>query len=362
MKIAFITNCLEPGKDGVGDYAMPLARECARRGNATRLMALNDPYVDAPLVNENSLRVSTKSPWKERVEKAREYVAAFSPDFVSVQFVAYGFHPRGIDPALTRRLSAIIGSRPVHFMFHELWIGAEKGARLKDRLMGMMQRSGILGMVRSLDTRKVHTNTAAYATLLRAHGVAASTLPLFGSIPLPPPGLAARVQGETTVFGMFGALHPVWQPEPLFSLLRASGKKIVIAHIGRLGVTGEPLWKKLNHDYAGSIEFRRLDEQPPEKIADFFRAEIDYGIATTPWGLIGKSATVVSMLEHGLPVIVNRDDWQTGATPDQGPVSPLLIKMDGTLAEKLRVTPRGEPFSLLPGVATQFLGDLEQTL
>jgi hypothetical protein len=41
MKLLFITGCLEPGKDGVGDYTRELATECARRGHAVFLISLN---------------------------------------------------------------------------------------------------------------------------------------------------------------------------------------------------------------------------------------------------------------------------------------------------------------------------------
>ena len=326
MKIAFITSCLEPGKDGVGDYTTLLAGECARRGHATRLVALNDPHLDCPEAGAGSLRLASKSPWKERVESAGEFLRAFAPDFVSLQFVCYGFHARGTDPALASRFRAIIGAAPVQIMFHELWIGAGKGARLKDRLTGAIQR----------------------ACLLR--------------IPMPSPDTKARVRGDKLVFGMFGTLHPIWPPEPLFSTLLTPGKKIEVVHIGRMGTPGEALWEKLTEDYAGVIEFRKAGELPPEKIAEVFRSEIDYGIATTPWELIGKSAAAAAMLEHGLPVIVNRDDWEIDAPVETGAHPPLLIKMDRELPQKLDAARREEPVSFLPGVATRFLGDLERAL
>jgi len=362
VKIAFITSCLEPGKDGVGDYTTLLAGECARRGHATRLVALNDPHLDCPEAGAGSLRLASKSPWKERVESAGEFLRAFAPDFVSLQFVCYGFHARGTDPALASRFRAIIGAAPVQIMFHELWIGAGKGARLKDRLTGAIQRACLLRVVGVLNTRVVHANTAAYAALLRARGVAASTLPLFGSIPMPSPDTKARVRGDKLVFGMFGTLHPIWPPEPLFSTLLTPGKKIEVVHIGRMGTPGEALWEKLTEDYAGVIEFRKAGELPPEKIAEVFRSEIDYGIATTPWELIGKSAAAAAMLEHGLPVIVNRDDWEIDAPVETGAHPPLLIKMDRELPQKLDAARREEPVSFLPGVATRFLGDLERAL
>ena len=362
VKIAFITSCLEPGKDGVGDYTTLLAAECARRGHTTCLIALNDPYVDRGAAKATPLRLSPKSPWEERVRNAGDFLRAFAPDFVSLQFVCYGFHPRGTDWALASRLRAIIGAVPVHIMFHELWIGAGNGARLKDRLTGVIQRACLLRVVKTLDTRVVHANTAAYAALLRARGITASTLPLFGSIPMPSRGMKARARGDTLVFGMFGTLHPIWPPEPLFSMLRTLEKKIGIVHIGRMGAPGEALWERLTKDYAGAVEFRRVGEQPPEKIAEIFCKEIDFGIATTPWMLIGKSAAVAAMLEHGLPVIVNRDDWKIDAAMGSGVGSPLLIKMDNDLPQRLNAVRREEPASLLPGVATRFLGDLELAL
>ena len=36
----------------------------------------------------------------------------------------------------------------------------------------------------------------------------------------------------------------------------------------------------------------------------------DLGIASHPWALIGKSGAAAAMIEHGLPVLVPRDDSQ----------------------------------------------------
>ena len=49
MVILFLTGCLQPGKDGVGDYTRLLARECIRQGQACCLIALDDPYVREPM-------------------------------------------------------------------------------------------------------------------------------------------------------------------------------------------------------------------------------------------------------------------------------------------------------------------------
>jgi hypothetical protein len=302
------------------------------------------------------LRLSPSLAWPERVEKAKEFLSAFKPDFVSLQFVCYGFHPRGIDFGLAGRLGEIIGRRPVQIMFHELWIGAEQGAPLKDRLVGNVQRSLLLRLPRVLDARVIHTSNAAYAAMLRERNVTAELLPLFGAIPIN--GTPPFPRDDTLVLGMFGALPPVWPPEPLLSLLAGTGRKITLAHIGGIGA-GAGLWDKMERRYRGAVEFKRLGTQSPERIAQFLGAETDLGIATVPWELAGKSGAVAAMLEHGLPVIVNRDDWHLNKGADAGHVSPLLVKMDESLPEKLSTLRRARPQSRLPETAAQFLNALE---
>jgi hypothetical protein len=359
MKIAFITSCLQPGCDGVGDYTRLLAGECERRGHSTALLALNDPF--AGPFDANPMRLSPSLPWKTRVFDAGKYIDAFDPDIVSLQFVCYGFEPRGFVWRLASRLRAIIGKRPVQVMFHETWIGAGKNEGVKKNMAGAIQRFGILNIVRTLNVRAIHTSNSAYAGMLDVRGLSASVLPLFGSIPVPAPGSPAKVRGDSLVFGLFATLHPEWPPEPLISILLGTGKKIGIEHIGRIG-SGEGLWNKLMQHYAGRIEFKRHGEQPPQRISEFFQREVDFGIATTPWVLIGKSATVAAMLEHGLPVIVNRDDWRIARETRSQPCSSLLIKMDESLPGKLLTARRADCQAMLPVVAGRFLGELERVI
>jgi hypothetical protein len=67
------------------------------------------------------------------------------------------------------------------------------------------------------------------------------------------------------------------------------------------------------------------------------------------------------MLEHGVPVIVNRDDvqFEFDAAPEP---SPLLYRMDEGLASWLaQPRPRMPPAPRLASMATQFIADLERT-
>jgi len=46
---------------------------------------------------------------------------------------------------------------------------------------------------------------------------------------------------------------------------------------------------------------------------------LDLGLATTPLEVIQKSGSAAAMLEHGLPLLVIRDDWHLRGTARQSP-------------------------------------------
>jgi hypothetical protein len=129
--------------------------------------------------------------------------------------------------------------------------------------------------------------------------------------------------------------------------------------IGRLG-SGADLWQSLSEAYGREFRFVRLGEHAPQRIAQVLQA-IDFGVATTPYALIGKSATVAAMVEHGLPVIVNRDDVEfAGYCAERSPVSSQIVKMDEQLVDTLPGLTRRAPHFLLPQVAQRFLADLSE--
>ncbi len=337
----------------MGDYTALLAEECARRGHAALRIALGDGYVTGVEAGSGVLRLGAGMDWQERVARAREAVEGFGAEVVSLQWVPYAFHPRGIPWGIQKGLASIAGGRAAQVMCHEIWIGAEMGASLGHRVTGIAQRAVLQRVFRALRPGCVQTSNGAYAALLRRVGVEAEVLPLFGSIPV----MDGEVEREAGVarFGMFGTLHPVWPPEPLLARLRGLGKRVEIEHMGRMG-NGEGVWREMERRYGAEFGFTRHGEQPVGRVARFFM-EMDFGIATTPLALIGKSATAAAMLEHGLPVVVNRDDVrfaEAGARP-----AGVIVMDDGLLAA-LRGAERREPRWRLPEVADQFLESLRR--
>jgi hypothetical protein len=362
LRILFICSSLEPGRDGVGDYTRCLACELSKQGHLVRCLALNDPGILAPTEDIQEfdgarltvLRLPRSERWDARARRARWWIDRFDPTWISLQFVCFGFHPRGLCWPVAGRLRAIVGERPVQIMFHELWIGAEEKARWKDRLIGGIQRACAMRLYSRLNIRCTLTSNPAYAATLQGLGLAAKILPLFGSLPLPRTPAVSR-RPALWSFLMFGALHPSWSPEPLFAHLRALGETVEIVHAGHIGHDGGR-WARLTDEYAGIFRFRQLGPLPPPGLMQAF-GEADFGIATTPWEIIGKSGSAAAMLEHGLPVVVNRDDVHYEGWREEGYDS-QLIKMGSDLPQRLRLAGRRQPQSRLEPTALRFLDEL----
>jgi hypothetical protein len=384
MRIAFVTSSLEPGKDGVGDYTRRLAAACHSLGHSCVLVALNDRYIQGVCEEQqcaqgatlDTLRLPASNSWPERLAAAQYWLECKSPEWVSLQFVAYGFHRKGLIGDLGRRLASLVTAWPLQLMLHELWIGMELGATLRERLVGRMQRQAVLSLVRHLNPAVVSTSNAIYATLLRERGVDAHILPLCGNIPvaLNPdmewlgreimkcgvPEAKAMSRERCWRFGIFGSLHPGWSSEPLFHYLseaaRQSRREVVIVSAGRRG-PDEYLWHQLERRYGNRFSFAVIGERSLEDISVFLQS-IDFGIALTPWQLIAKSGATAAMLDHGVPVIVSRDDVNYGVdTPEMA--TPLLYRMDSELPLRLLNARRQSPRNRMPELAERFIADID---
>jgi len=169
------------------------------------------------------------------------------------------------------------------------------------------------------------------------------------------------LSGDTWRFGIFGAIHPAWSPEPLFSSLvnAAPGRNVVVASIGRSG-PGKANWQAIRARYGKPFSIVSLGERTVEELSTFLQS-VDFGIATTPWQLIGKSGSAAAMLDHGLPVIVTRDDQDFGFPAASSSIHPLLYRLDSELPRWLASVRRQPARSRLPEIASQFLQDLNRS-
>ena len=133
-----------------------------------------------------------------------------------------------------------------------------------------------------------------------------------------------------------------------------NGKRICLLSLGRLGAAGRDIWEKLKCAYP-DLALPVLGEQPAEVVSIIMQTA-DFGVAASPWDLIGKSGSAAAMVEHGLPVIVTRADRQSRFTVIKPPsTDPLFHRCDDTLEAKLIAgLPKRAPHALREETATRF--------
>lgn len=366
MTVLFICAGLEPGRDGVGDYTRLLAAACIARGHSCTLLALQDRHVDSRQDETSDglrvIRLPAATPWPERLTYALDRVQHIAADWVSWQFVAYGFHPRGFLPSALLQAAAKLRGARCHIMLHELWIGLEVGASLRNRALGWLQRRGIVCLLDQLDADVVHTSNPTYRAALLREGCDCEVLPLFGNVPIAPaaPAASALLVGIT-----FGTLHPQWRPaataEWLLATAHRQGRTAALIVVGRAGAHAPGL---LNVFRDQGITVTETGELTQEAASRLFTAA-DFGIAPHPWALIGKSGAAAALLEHGLPVVVPRDDWQLRgiALTEPAHTDPLLVRLAelDAVATDHWLANRRAPASILPRTTDAFLQTLATT-
>lgn len=379
MNLLFICGSLEAGRDGVGDYTRRLAGACVAHGHECTVLALHDPHVvrrvDMTLEDVRLIRLPANEPWPDRLVCAARHVRDVGPDWVSWQLVAYGFHPRGFLPAALLQAAPGLRGPRCHVMLHELWLGLEAGASLRSRAIGWLQRRGVLCLLEQLDPDCVHSTQAAYQQALQREGVVAGLLPLFGNVPVvagPPgpvsplapwlPATTGQSPAAPLVALTFGTLHPQWRPsatvEWLISTSRRHGRVPALVAVGRAGAHAPAI---LGAFRQRGIHVGVTGELQPAEVSAVLRAA-DLGIGAHPWELIGKSGAATAMLEHGLPVLVPRDDWKLrrGAPVTPATNDPLLIRLAGLDAGTTDswLSARRPPASRLPAITDTFLETL----
>jgi hypothetical protein len=371
MRIAFLCGGL--GLGGVADYTRHLAAALKAHGVESLIVAFADREACAIAREPGALALPRTLPWRARIEEAEAALEAFAPDWVSLQFVPFAFNAKGVVALEARWLERLLQKRRVHLMMHELWVEPLPGpVPLRRRLLRAAQRASILRLLRQVRPELLHTSNAVYLDLLESAGFEASLLPLFGNVPIEARpdrawlDEALKAAGydpssRPLLFGFFGGVDPEWEGSDLFARLAAS-----LRPLGRSGIVlsagaaaGMPqrmeAWRR-SHPELG---FLALGIQPAERISAYLQA-LDFGLTSYPHPLIGKSSSIMAMLEHGLPVIVARGEH----TPDLPAVEPdmveLVLRAGGDLDAFIASPPqRRIRGSRLPEVAAAVLSDLD---
>jgi hypothetical protein len=348
MRITFICGSLEPGRDGVGDYVRRLAIELLRQGHQVSSIALNDTHINQEDVttlhieNHKLLLCRVPSKWNlsKRLAKAQKWINDFNPEWLSLQFVPFAFHPRGLPFNLGKYLVQLTKGKLWHIMFHELWVGMNYEAPLKHKYWGKVQRLIIKGVINDIKPTIIHTQTPIYQFELGRLGFKSALLPLFSNIP----NLSKPKQYQSTTIQpvrlyngtcirmvLFGGIHP---GAPVHKLAHDIAQycshnavTATLTMVGRCGSEQEhwaSIWK------AFGLYVEQLGEQAPEYISELL-LNSSIGIATTPAYLIGKSGTVAAMHNHGLPVICISAPWTPTSKLDLKTPLGILVYQEGQI-------------------------------
>jgi glycosyltransferase involved in cell wall biosynthesis len=371
MKIIFLCGSLEASNDGVGDYTRRFAGELIRQGHCSAIVAIMDKAVEERIEEcQDSddtiipvLRLPFNKGYASNCKEAKAWVDTFKPDWISLQYVPFSFHHKGLPLGLSIALKQLTKERKLHVMFHELWVGMNVEASNKHRLWGGLQQRLIENLVKKLQPHVIHTHTTLYQQQLLQLGISVSLLPLFGNIPVvhsfsKKESLDSVTNQKIFTIALFGSIHYGAPIEDFATSVCKYAYKnnldIEVVFIGRCGAALEQ-WITLCE--SKKITIKVFGEQPAAKISEVLRMA-DLGVTTTPLLLAEKSGTVAAMQEHGLPVLCVSRSWGVKGFSDE--FTPLRLKLfkGGKLSNYLVSKNESVVINSISRTSNQFLDSL----
>lgn len=308
MKISFLCGCLEPGKDGVGDYSRRLAGELLKKGHQVSLLALNDHFLDTdgeleelqallpvfrirgPMTRTHNLRLIEK-----RIEK-------LDPEWLSLQYVPFSFNNKGLPVQLAKQLALLGNGRKWHIMFHELWIGMDKKDSFKLKILGRFQKHIVKKTIDKLVPKIINTQTRLYQAQLDIMGYKSELLPLFGNIPNLFQSEEKR-KGDINI-AVFGGIHQGAKLKKFINGL-PKANKYKFHFIGSNGLEQESWIATLTKNRVNYQSHGWLGVEEISKIL----SKCQWGLTSTPYYLSEKSGSTAAMLEHNLIVFCIARKW-----------------------------------------------------
>ncbi|MFC0514100.1 hypothetical protein ACFFGT_07820 [Mucilaginibacter angelicae] len=325
MRILLVCGSLEPGRDGVGDYSQKLAREFVKQGHQVFLFALNDRHITTLIERAGDegiaeIRLSASMDARTRFAKLKEVTDAFTPDWISLQYVGYSFNKRGIVFDLAKQLRRLKTGANVHVMFHEIWQGESKDSTLKDKIIGFFQKRSAIAVVKALKPKCISTTNGYYQKSLSKAGIDTNKIPVFSNMPLGDhtrrkiyEQLPANYRIDNTAYVLacfFGGFHYHDLLAERIKQLSVSindqfNKKLIITHAGKSPGIKEQ-FSKLNE--VTGIQMHVLGEWAENDIADYL-GTCDVSLSNHPKVLFEKSGSIAAALYNQCPVIILRDGF-----------------------------------------------------
>jgi hypothetical protein len=360
MKILFICGSIEPGKDGVGDYTRRLCGELIKTGHQTQILSICDVQSNVFSIDNQEVegikivvnRISVATSFSARYNLAHKSVDNFEPDWISLQYVPYGFNPKGLPFWLPYFLKKLKGNHKWHIMFHELWIGIDIESSYRHKCIGKLQQIIVKKITDTTKAQCIHTQNKLYQFFLQYHNINAEVMPIFGNIPLT--AVKNKVK-EFTQFILFGTIH---HGAPfgdfIFDLVNYKSKfnrPIKFIFVGKNGPELSHYIRTLENN---SIQYEVVGIQT-ENIISQLLIDSDYGISTTPYFQTEKSGVFAAYKEHQVNTICVSRSW----TPSKGKYTiPDIIKYE---KNNLTLFPMKNEVFNLSSLASQFIKSISIT-
>ncbi len=330
MRILFLCNSLEKGRDGVGDYIRLLAQGLAKRGHHVTSVSIREENILDFFIEQQSvdgiqlffLRISKNLQNSKCTKYLQDWIASHPTDWVSLQFVNFGFQRYGLPLSLFLIINPIRKQHKLHIMFHELWCGVGPNQSNKIVILGWFQRVYIQLLHKFYNPKWVFTNSQLSKELLKNINIDALIVPVFSNILINDFALPQvwhdllitthlsaieNCKNEWLTLGFFGTTYSFLDLQQILNdALKAASilkRKLAIIEIG----------------YSRNQSVQDLALSIPK--ASFFKTGllssalvnqtmtlIDIGVITSPANLLSKSGAANAWLERGIPVLIGASD------------------------------------------------------
>jgi glycosyltransferase involved in cell wall biosynthesis len=315
MKLDLIVSALPPLLDGIGDYTGRLAAELASRAQV-RVITTRDRAVDRI---EGVDIVPTFSPKRRRTMwRIVDTVTARRPDWVVLQFNQFSFGRWGLNPLLPMAMARVQRRCPgtrIAVMFHELFVPP---TTWKFRLMRLWQIRQLrtLGRLADLVFFSIDPWVRQFGPWFPGrpvlHMPVGSNLPHV-AVSRDDARQRLQIPADRFVLGMFGSArfdrNLRWVQAAARSL-RDAGANAMLLYVGADGAAVRDAVVEIpvlaEGPLGGDEASRRLAAM------DLYLAPFSDGVST-------RRTSMLSGLQHGLPVVATRAE----ATDD------LLTREDG---------------------------------
>ena len=311
----------------MGDYTRILCAALNRQGFIVTILAINDAFVSAPSHEEQNcgndkikvFRLPHQFSWSLRETLAIKWIKEQQPDWVSLQFVLFTFHPKGICLGLGGLLAEIKKTAWLHVMVHEPWIVWSFRFPFKLRFLGVIQKFAVMAVFKVNSPDAISTSLPLYQRALRGINKHVELLPLFGNIP------KANIAGNRewlllkcladpssgfVLAGFFGNISRFLSLTILRAFIKehiGKNHKVIIFHAGGMGAAGQKVWDEMTLVPPEGVSFVSLGRLSEVDASRYFQS-LDYGLTSYSTVTWGKSGVVAAMRDHGLTVFPCGDD------------------------------------------------------